>query len=167
MVVSIGWWTQSLHRKWLEITKHPFFDGCLGFQVWKVPDKMRRIRLEPWRLEGKSAPDSKDRTNREVLPLRHGKLPKPLILKIPWFSKVRGTIFFVHPFIYKGCFSVSRDYHPKSPRWRPRSVRCCAALPALSTASGHWGTTSLTRKMKSQVISYRIRACKSQCHLWH
>ena len=30
---SIGWWTQSLHRKWLEITKHPFLDGCLGFQV--------------------------------------------------------------------------------------------------------------------------------------
>ena len=25
--------SQSLHRKWLEITKHPFFNGCLGFQV--------------------------------------------------------------------------------------------------------------------------------------
>ena len=24
--------SQSLHRKWLEITKHPFFNGCLGFQ---------------------------------------------------------------------------------------------------------------------------------------
>ena len=23
---------QSLHRKWLEITKHQFFNGCLGFQ---------------------------------------------------------------------------------------------------------------------------------------
>ena len=23
MVVSIGWWTKSLHGKWLEITKHP------------------------------------------------------------------------------------------------------------------------------------------------
>ena len=25
--------SQSLHRKWLEITKHPFFNGCLGFQA--------------------------------------------------------------------------------------------------------------------------------------
>ena len=33
MVVSIGWWTKSLHRKWLEITKHLFINGCLGFQV--------------------------------------------------------------------------------------------------------------------------------------
>ena len=30
--LSIGWWTQSLHRKWLEITKHSFLNGCLGFQ---------------------------------------------------------------------------------------------------------------------------------------
>ena len=33
MDVSIGWWTKSLHRKWLEITKHPFINGCLGFQA--------------------------------------------------------------------------------------------------------------------------------------
>ena len=26
--------SQSLHRKWLEITKHPFLNGCLGFQVY-------------------------------------------------------------------------------------------------------------------------------------
>ena len=25
--------SKSLHRKWLEITKHPFFNGCLGFQA--------------------------------------------------------------------------------------------------------------------------------------
>ncbi len=25
--------SQSLHRKWLEITKHLFINGCLGFQV--------------------------------------------------------------------------------------------------------------------------------------
>ena len=25
--------SQSLHRKWLEITKHLFFNGCLGFQL--------------------------------------------------------------------------------------------------------------------------------------
>ena len=31
--LSIGWWTKSLYRKWLEITKHPFINGCLGFQV--------------------------------------------------------------------------------------------------------------------------------------
>ncbi len=30
---SMGWWTKSLHRKWLEITKHPFINGCLGFQA--------------------------------------------------------------------------------------------------------------------------------------
>ncbi len=35
MVRAINWmiFTQSLHRKWLEITKHPFLNGCLGFQV--------------------------------------------------------------------------------------------------------------------------------------
>ena len=26
--------SQFLHRKWLEITKHPFTNGCLGFQVY-------------------------------------------------------------------------------------------------------------------------------------
>ncbi len=26
--------SQSLHRKWLEITKHLFINGCLGFQVY-------------------------------------------------------------------------------------------------------------------------------------
>ena len=25
--------SQSLHRKWLEITKHPLKTGCLGYQV--------------------------------------------------------------------------------------------------------------------------------------
>ena len=30
--------SQSLHRKWLEITKHPFFNGCLGFQVYDMFD---------------------------------------------------------------------------------------------------------------------------------
>ena len=25
--------SKSLHKKWLEITKHPFKTGCLGFQV--------------------------------------------------------------------------------------------------------------------------------------
>ena len=39
MVVSIGWWTKSLHRKWLEITKHPFFYGCLGFREQKSCEK--------------------------------------------------------------------------------------------------------------------------------
>ena len=29
-----GWWIQSLQRKWLEITKHLFINGCLGFQVF-------------------------------------------------------------------------------------------------------------------------------------
>ena len=27
MDVSVGWWTKSLYRKWLEITKHPFING--------------------------------------------------------------------------------------------------------------------------------------------
>ena len=32
------WWFQldeskSLYRKWLELTKHPFLNGCLGFQA--------------------------------------------------------------------------------------------------------------------------------------
>ena len=37
MVVSIGWWTKSLHGKWLEITKHPSIKKkkvFLGFQVY-------------------------------------------------------------------------------------------------------------------------------------
>ena len=25
--------SKSLYRKWLEITKHPFINSCLGFQV--------------------------------------------------------------------------------------------------------------------------------------
>ena len=34
--LSIGWLFQSLHRKWLEITKHLFINGCLEFQVGMV-----------------------------------------------------------------------------------------------------------------------------------
>ena len=30
--LSMGWCTKSLYRKWSEITKHPFINGCLGFQ---------------------------------------------------------------------------------------------------------------------------------------
>ena len=33
---SIGWWTQSLHRKWLEITKHLFING------WKWASRYSR-----------------------------------------------------------------------------------------------------------------------------
>ena len=33
LVVSIRWWTKSLHGEWLEITKHPFKTGCLEFHI--------------------------------------------------------------------------------------------------------------------------------------
>ena len=41
--------SQSLHRKWLEITKHLFINGCLGFQVCMgsfLPPKSRQEPLE-------------------------------------------------------------------------------------------------------------------------
>ena len=41
--------SQSLHRKWLEITKHLFINGCLGFQVRMgsfLPPKSRQEPLE-------------------------------------------------------------------------------------------------------------------------
>ena len=96
--------------------------------------------------------DSRNRTKTEIsapetwkcLPTSFEHRPKKkqhMFLKIPWFSKVRGTSFPVHPFIiYKGwrAYSVSRYCHPKSPRWHPMLARYCAAIPALSTTSGHW-----------------------------
>ena len=38
---SIGWWTKSLHRKWLEITKHLFINGHFG------SSRPKSIRLQP------------------------------------------------------------------------------------------------------------------------
>lgn len=80
------------------------------------------------------------------LPLKHGNVcqhPLNIVQKNSiffwWISKVRGTSFPVHPFIiYKRAYNVSRYSHPKSPRWHPMLARYCAAMPALSTASGHW-----------------------------
>ena len=31
--LAINWMMNQIFRKWLEITKHPFFNSCLGFQV--------------------------------------------------------------------------------------------------------------------------------------
>ena len=33
-VVSIGWWTKSLHGKWWFHNFHPLITACLGFQVY-------------------------------------------------------------------------------------------------------------------------------------
>ena len=41
--------SQSLHRKWLEITKHPFINGCLGFQV-SLFDSLSKMQDGPSRM---------------------------------------------------------------------------------------------------------------------
>ena len=44
--LAINWmiFTQSLHRKCLEITKHLFINGCLGFQVFDKEKQRRYVR---------------------------------------------------------------------------------------------------------------------------
>ena len=40
--------SQSLHRKWLEITKHPIKNGCLEYQVDILEFDTKGFCTTPW-----------------------------------------------------------------------------------------------------------------------